>query len=450
MKTTLRITWLLLLLSVCSAEEETVTSPVPQKHTVVTSAGVPTAVMTTTKVPDTKAVTTAPPTTAQATEATTTTNKLAQEPTTTTTALAATSIIPTTAKLETTQPTSVGTSNSPTPVTDKSPLGKNPTSPTVAVSKPTAIAPAPDGTSSPGAGSTTLQEATSFKPTESFTSSDGNNLNAAADTEITTSSVDLTSGQRIDTTLPVTQCPGGETSKVTPAAAELASTQILSTVNPAVTFTTSILNKATTTVRTSYTTAEAKLQKTTNSFPAKTNTFTYSLLSGQETKENKDLLELCKKLMPDWQSGTCILTWRHHNNKVLFDRVELNGKVKTSLANKYYEEMTKEDPPEKPTDYKTLIAILASCGALLIMIVILTVCATHHRKPCNENQQYLTEELHTVENCYHDNPTLEVMEVQPEMQEKKMVLNGEFNDSWIVPIDNLMKEDLLDEEDTHL
>lgn len=67
-------------------------------------------------------------------------------------------------------------------------------------------------------------------------------------------------------------------------------------------------------------------------------------------------------------------------------------------------------------------------------------------------QQHLTDELHTVENGYHDNPTLEVMEVQPEMQEKKMVLNGEFNDSWIVPFDNLPKDELClpDEEDTHL
>lgn len=55
-----------------------------------------------------------------------------------------------------------------------------------------------------------------------------------------------------------------------------------------------------------------------------------------------------------------------------------------------------------------------------------------------------------MENGYHDNPTLEVMEVQAEMQEKKMSLNREFNDSWIVPIDNLLKEDILDEEDTHL
>lgn len=67
-------------------------------------------------------------------------------------------------------------------------------------------------------------------------------------------------------------------------------------------------------------------------------------------------------------------------------------------------------------------------------------------------QQHLTEELHTVENGYHDNPTLEVMEVQPEMQEKKTPLNGEFNDSWIVPFDNMCKDEMgqPDEEDTHL
>lgn len=41
---------------------------------------------------------------------------------------------------------------------------------------------------------------------------------------------------------------------------------------------------------------------------------------------------------------------------------------------------------QNPKDNKTLIAILASCVALLIMIVILAACASHHRKPYNENQ----------------------------------------------------------------
>ncbi|XP_051912150.1 podocalyxin [Hippocampus zosterae] len=188
----------------------------------------------------------------------------------------------------------------------------------------------------------------------------------------------------------------------------------------------------------------ATTTKTTPAYPKK---FSYSLNNGQEKEEEKDLVEVCRRLMGNLKDGNCTLTWRHHKGKLVFDCVEINGKVKTALATQYYEEITK-----KPTDNKTLIAILASCGALLIMIIILAVCASHHRKPYSENQQHLTEELHTVENGYHDNPTLEVMEVQPEMQEKKLVLNGEFNNDggWIVPIDNLLKEDVPDEEDTHL
>lgn len=200
-------------------------------------------------------------------------------------------------------------------------------------------------------------------------------------------------------------------------------------------------------VEVSGTRTEATAPKTTiNTITApQLRTFQYSLNAGQETDEKKELVEVCRQLMVNMQDGNCTLTWRHHEGKIQFDRVEINGKVKTNLASQIYEEITK-----KQSDNKTLIAILASCGALLIMIVILAVCASHHRKPYHENQQHLTEELHTVENGYHDNPTLEVMEVQPEMQEKKMALNGEFNDSWIVPIDNLLKGDIPDEEDTHL
>ncbi|XP_034721285.1 podocalyxin [Etheostoma cragini] len=199
----------------------------------------------------------------------------------------------------------------------------------------------------------------------------------------------------------------------------------------------------TTTTTTTFTTTSPTT--TINATAAQPKTFLYSLNNGPQKQEDKDLAEVCKRLLVNLQDGNCTLKWQHHDSKVQFDYVEINGKVKTSLASQYYEEIIK-----KPTDNKTLIAILASCGALLIMIVILAVCASHHRKPYNENQQHLTEELHTVENGYHDNPTLEVMEVQPEMQEKKTALNGEFNDSWIVPIDNLLKEDIAGEEDTHL
>ncbi|XP_066523186.1 podocalyxin isoform X2 [Hoplias malabaricus] len=119
--------------------------------------------------------------------------------------------------------------------------------------------------------------------------------------------------------------------------------------------------------------------------------------------------------------------------------------------NETQKETENPDPTPLPSTIPTtLIAILSSCGALVfIFACFATYCIFHHRS-YRKNQQHLTEELQTVENGYHDNPTLEVMEVQPEMQEKKMALNGEFNDSWIVPMDNLAKEDLPDEEDTHL
>uniref|UniRef100_A0A672KKE6 Podocalyxin n=1 Tax=Sinocyclocheilus grahami TaxID=75366 RepID=A0A672KKE6_SINGR len=111
--------------------------------------------------------------------------------------------------------------------------------------------------------------------------------------------------------------------------------------------------------------------------------------------------------------------------------------------------LQKEDL-NKYTIPDTLIAILASCGALVLILCCFAAYCTYHRRSYRKNQQHLTEELQTVENGYHDNPTLEVMEVQPEMQEKKLTMNGEFNDSWIVPIDNLLKEDIPGEEDTHL
>lgn len=185
--------------------------------------------------------------------------------------------------------------------------------------------------------------------------------------------------------------------------------------------------------------------------PTSTQKFVYSHKGKVEAEEKdgeKHFRKVCKRLMESMDNGTCTLNWLVQNGSVKIESVEINGKVNESLAQQYYDELTQKE--QMKTDNKTLIAILASCGALLIMIVILGACASHHRKPYNENQQHLTEELHTVENGYHDNPTLEVMEVQPEMLEKKMVLNGEFNDSWMVPLDHLSKEDHPEEEDTHL
>ncbi|XP_014854664.1 PREDICTED: podocalyxin [Poecilia mexicana] len=177
-----------------------------------------------------------------------------------------------------------------------------------------------------------------------------------------------------------------------------------------------------------------------------TETFMFSLSDSESTK-NKTLVQLCKSFMSSLRNGTCIATLQNNGSKIGSLKIEVDINLVQEQLSKLKEE---KKLAEEPTDNKTLTAILASCGALLIMIIILGVCVSQRRKPYNENQLHLTEELHTVENGYHDNPTLEVMEVQPEMQEKKMALNGEFSDSWIVPIDNLMKEDAPDEEDTHL
>lgn len=108
-------------------------------------------------------------------------------------------------------------------------------------------------------------------------------------------------------------------------------------------------------------------------------------------------------------------------------------------------------PPEEYVDrisIPLIITIVCLAAVLLLVAAIYSCC---HQRQRHKKDQRLTEELQTMENGYHDNPTLEVMETSPEMQEKKTGLNGDLGDSWIVPLDNLGKEDLDDEEeDTHL
>ncbi|XP_026369255.3 podocalyxin [Ursus arctos] len=111
-----------------------------------------------------------------------------------------------------------------------------------------------------------------------------------------------------------------------------------------------------------------------------------------------------------------------------------------------------EGPPEETEDrFSMPLIITIVCMASFLLLVAALYGCCHQRLSQRKDQQRLTEELQTVENGYHDNPTLEVMETSSEMQEKKVVnLNGELGDSWIVPLDNLAKDDLDEEEDTHL
>ncbi|NXY08083.1 PODXL protein, partial [Pteruthius melanotis] len=112
-------------------------------------------------------------------------------------------------------------------------------------------------------------------------------------------------------------------------------------------------------------------------------------------------------------------------------------------SDKMVEDMTINDEFSTPL----IITIITLAGSLLL---IAAIYGCHQRYSQKKDQQRLTEEMQTMENGYHDNPTLEVMETSSEMQEKKVNLNGELGDSWIVPLDTLMKEDLEEEEDTHL
>ncbi|XP_030641477.1 podocalyxin isoform X2 [Chanos chanos] len=163
---------------------------------------------------------------------------------------------------------------------------------------------------------------------------------------------------------------------------------------------------------------------------------------------------LCKKLKEEMnitKGARCLLSFSPDDNVT---SMKFTYEVDTDRANKYYQEIKNMSKHHEENDRgglpKVVIAVLASGGALIAIIIGIAVAVYCHRRSHRKNQQHLTEELQTVENGYHDNPTLEVMEVQSEMQEKKLALNGEFNDSWIVPIDNLVKDDMPDEEDTHL
>ncbi|KAM6425432.1 podocalyxin isoform 2-T2 [Rhynochetos jubatus] len=152
--------------------------------------------------------------------------------------------------------------------------------------------------------------------------------------------------------------------------------------------------------------------------------------------------------------------------KVLKELKEKDKLEELGIANITYDKMEREMIINDEFSTPLIITIITLAGSLLLIAAIYGCC--HQRFSQKKDQHIhpdlpgfddghvalifnrLTEELQTMENGYHDNPTLEVMETSSEMQEKKMNLNGELGDSWIVPLDTLMKEDLEEEEDTHL
>ncbi|XP_053934378.1 podocalyxin isoform X2 [Cuculus canorus] len=152
--------------------------------------------------------------------------------------------------------------------------------------------------------------------------------------------------------------------------------------------------------------------------------------------------------------------------KVLEELKEKDKLEELGIVNVTYDKMEREMIINDEFSTPLIITIVTLAGSLLLIAAIYGCC--HQRFSQKKDQHIhpdvpgfddghvalifnrLTEELQTMENGYHDNPTLEVMETSSEMQEKKVNLNGELGDSWIVPLDTLMKEDLEEEEDTHL
>lgn len=124
-----------------------------------------------------------------------------------------------------------------------------------------------------------------------------------------------------------------------------------------------------------------------------------------------------------------------------------NELEKLGIVNVTYLNQEMEEEVKDQFSTPLIITIITLACSLLLVAAIYGCC---HQRFSQKKNQRLTEELQTMENGYHDNPTLEVMETCSEMQEKKVNLNGELGDSWIVPLDTIMKEDLEEEEDTHL
>ncbi|XP_053320158.1 podocalyxin [Spea bombifrons] len=180
-----------------------------------------------------------------------------------------------------------------------------------------------------------------------------------------------------------------------------------------------------------------------------------------------DVMEIvCKAIKPEFQPPTdkCKVVLGYNNEKnnevAILEAVvethlntnDLHSKLK-SIKNEDGTPMFVYNSVEHNTYYEDWLSmplIITIVCLAVSLLIIAGVYGCWHQRQSHKREQRLTEELQTMENGYHDNPTLEVMETSPEMQEKKGGLNGELGDSWIVPLDNLTREDLEEEEDTHL
>ncbi|XP_061584339.1 podocalyxin-like protein 2 [Cololabis saira] len=118
-------------------------------------------------------------------------------------------------------------------------------------------------------------------------------------------------------------------------------------------------------------------------------------------------------------------------------------------------------PSKSRSDYGKLFVVLVIIGSVCMVIItsgVIYIC--WQRRLPSVKTMFRGEELHHVENGYHDNPTLDVTnDGQPEMQEKKPSANGlagvgdgvkEDGSRWQVFVNQAVTEDEEEEQDTHL
>ncbi|XP_014889769.1 podocalyxin-like protein 2 isoform X1 [Poecilia latipinna] len=118
-------------------------------------------------------------------------------------------------------------------------------------------------------------------------------------------------------------------------------------------------------------------------------------------------------------------------------------------------------PSKTRSDYGKLFVVLVIIGSICMVIItsgFIYIC--WQRRLPGMKSMFPAEELHSVENGYHDNPTLDVTnDSQAEMREKKPSTNGltgagggggDDSSRWQAFVNQAATEDDEEEQDTHL
>ncbi|PWA24297.1 hypothetical protein CCH79_00019990 [Gambusia affinis] len=118
-------------------------------------------------------------------------------------------------------------------------------------------------------------------------------------------------------------------------------------------------------------------------------------------------------------------------------------------------------PSKTRSDYGKLFVVLVIIGSICMVIItsgFIYIC--WQRRLPGMKSMFPAEELHSVENGYHDNPTLDVTnDSQAEMREKKPSTNGltgagrgggDDSSHWQAFVNQAATEDDEEEQDTHL